>query len=118
VGIVPFDNHQANAKRSLSFRAFKFIYAAPFHLCPFLLSAWSVLELFLYSFFRNFSTVDFREMAEEVPDLKRDSTMTVTAKVRERSKAREHRKISNPKVPVTRLNDFSSFFASGRSAIS
>ena len=49
--------------------------------------------------FRNFSIVDFREMAEEAPELKRDSTMTVTAKVRERSKAREHRKILNPKVP-------------------
>lgn len=32
-------------------------------------------------------------MAEEAPELKRDSTMTVTAKVRERLKAREHPKI-------------------------
>ena len=38
-------------------------------------------------------------MAEEAPDLKRDSTMTVTAKVRERSKAREHQKVFDPKVP-------------------
>jgi len=97
-GIVPFDNHPANTKRSLSFRALKFIYAAPLH--PFF-SAVSLVGACAVSsfFFRNFSTVDFRKMAEEAPELKRDSTMTVTAKVRERSKAREHRKIFNPKVP-------------------
>ena len=42
-------------------------------------------------------------MAEEAPQLKRDSTMTVTAKVRERSKAREHRKICYPKVPCNAI---------------
>lgn len=69
--------------------------------------------------FRNFSTVDFREMAEEAPELKRDSTMTVTAKVRERSKAREHRKIFNAKVPCNAIEWlFLFFFASGRSTIS
>lgn len=60
--------------------------------------------------FRNFSTVDFREMAEEAPELKRDSTMTVTAKVRERSKAREHRKIFNAKVPCNAIEWLFLFF--------
>lgn len=45
-------------------------------------------------------------MAEEAPELKRDSTMTVTAKVRERSKAREYRKILIRRFPATRLNRF------------
>ena len=57
----------------------------------------------LFSSFPNLSTVNFREMAEEAPELKRDSTMTVTAKVRERSKAREHRKIFTPKVPCNAI---------------
>lgn len=60
--------------------------------------------------FRNFSRVDFREMAEEAPELKRDSTMTVTAKVRERSKAREHRKIFNAKVPCNAIEWLFLFF--------
>lgn len=60
--------------------------------------------------FRNFSAVDFREMAEEAPELKRDSTMTVTAKVRERSKAREHRKIFNAKVPCNAIEWLFLFF--------
>lgn len=107
---MPFDNHPANAKSSLHFRALKFI------LFPILLvsGTFQFLSLSAVGFvrcwscffilsFRNFSTVHFREMAEEAPELKRDSTMTVTAKVRERLKAREHPKnLSIRRFPGTR----------------
>ena len=84
-----------------------FLYAAPFSFCLFLLSAlFGAGAVSLFSSFRKLSTFDFREMAEEAPELKRDSTMTVTAKVRERSKAREQRQILNPKVPCNAIESF------------
>ena len=88
-----------------------FLYAAPISFCLFLLSAlFGVGAVSLFSSFPNLSTVDFREMAEEAPELKRDSTMTVTAKVRERSKARETPKNLNSEGSLQR--DWIAFISS------